>query len=177
MDEMKSQRIPGLALGIVKDGHIIHLKGYGQADSSGQRVTAETPFIIGSNSKSFTAMAVLQLVEEGKVDLDAPVQRYIPTFQVTGKKLGRDKSSPIGNESEDASSQITVRHLLHQTSGIPPFPGNKTVSESYSEADALEKATEIYMDGRVELKRPVGHSYKYANDNYVLLGLLVQRVS
>lgn len=58
-DEMRSQSIPGLALGIVKDGHIVHLKGYGQADASGRLVTAETPFIIGSNSKSFTAIAIL----------------------------------------------------------------------------------------------------------------------
>ncbi|WP_170848286.1 serine hydrolase domain-containing protein [Lentibacillus halodurans] len=176
-DEMKAQSIPGLALGIVKDGRIIHLKGYGQTDSSGQPVTAETPFIIGSNSKSITAMAVLQLVEEGKIDLDAPVQQYIPAFQVVGKLSSSDSNSTAGNQSQDASSQITVRHLLHQTSGLPPFPGDKTVSESYSEADALEKRTKIYMDGRVELNRPVGQSYEYANDNYVLLGLIVQKVT
>ena len=176
-NEMKSQSISGLALGIVKDGHIVHLKGYGQADSSGEPVTTETPFIIGSNSKSFTAIAVLQLVEEGEIDLDAPVKRYIPEFQVTRKPFVKDSSSINGSQSEDVSSQVTVRHLLHQTSGLPSFPGNKTVSESYSEADALDKITEIYTDGRVELNRPVGHSYEYANDNYVLLGLIVQKVS
>ena len=79
-DEMRSQSIPGLSLGIVKDGHIVHLKGYGQADSSGELVTAESPFIIGSNSKSFTAIAVLQSVEKGKINLGAPVKRHIPGF-------------------------------------------------------------------------------------------------
>jgi len=176
-NEMKSQSIPGLALGIVKDGHIVYLKGYGQADSSGLPVTAETPFIIGSNSKSFTAIAVLQLVEKGEIDLDAPVKRYIPEFQVTGNQFVKDSSYTNGRQSENVSSQVTVRHLLHQTSGLPSFPGNKTISESYSEADALDKITEIYMDGRVELNRSIGHSYEYANDNYVLLGLIVQRVS
>lgn len=115
-------------------------------------------------------------MEEGKVDLDAPIQRYIPKFRVTGEQFPGDSSYTNG-KSEDVSSQVTVRHLLYQTSGLPSFPGNKTVSESYSEADALDKVTEIYTDGSVMLNRPVGLSYEYANDNYVLLGLIVQKVS
>ena len=80
--QMKDARIPGLALGIVHDGHVVHLRGFGRADDSGRAFTPQTPFFIGSNSKSFTALAVMQLVEAGKVDLDAPVQRYIPWFRV-----------------------------------------------------------------------------------------------
>ena len=76
--EMEAQRIPGLALGIVQGDQIVHLKGFGIADPSGRAVTPQTPFIIGSLSKSFTALAIMQLVEEGKVELDAPVQRYLP---------------------------------------------------------------------------------------------------
>lgn len=76
--QMHDQRIPGLALGIVKGDEIVYLKGYGIADPSGRVVTAQTPFIIGSLSKSFTALAVMQLVEEGKIELDAPVQHYLP---------------------------------------------------------------------------------------------------
>lgn len=60
-DEMKSQKIPGLALGIIKDGEIVQVKGYGQSCSSGETETADIPFMIGSNSKSFTSVAVLQL--------------------------------------------------------------------------------------------------------------------
>gem|GEM_PF-4192689 len=60
-DEMKSQKIPGLALGIIKDGEIVQVKGYGQSGSSGETETADIPFMIGSNSKSFTSVAVLQL--------------------------------------------------------------------------------------------------------------------
>src|SRR6266540_1256844 len=81
-DEMKAQRIPGLALGIVQGNQIVHLKGFGIADPSGRAVTPQTPFIIGSVAKSFTALAIMQLVEAGKVDLDAPVQRYLPWFRV-----------------------------------------------------------------------------------------------
>ena len=76
--QMKDARIPGLALGIVHEGRIVHLRGFGRADDSGRPFTPQTPFFIGSNSKSFTALAVMQLVGAGKIELDSPVQRYIP---------------------------------------------------------------------------------------------------
>src|SRR5262249_22757563 len=93
--EMAAQRIPGLALGIVENNRVAYPRGFGKADDSGRAVTPQTPFIIGSLSKSFTALAIMQLVEAGKVDLDAPVQRYLPWFRVA---------------DEDASRVITVRH-------------------------------------------------------------------
>ena len=107
-EEMAAQRIPGLALGIVKDDRIAYLRGFGEADESGRAVTPKTPFIIGSLSKSFTALAIMQLVEAGKVELDAPVQRYLPWFRVADEK---------------ASGAITVRHLLNHTSGLSTKTG------------------------------------------------------
>src|SRR6266487_1072346 len=101
--EMQAQRIPGLALGIVQGDQIVHLKGFGVANTSGGVVTPQTPFPIGKVSKAFTALAVMQLVEAGKLNLDTPVQRYLPWFRVA---------------DEAASVQITVRHLLTQTSGL-----------------------------------------------------------
>ena len=123
--EMSAQRIPGLSLGIVREGQTMHLQGFGEADESGRDVTPQTPFIIGSLSKSFTAMAIMQLVEAGQVDLDAPVQEYLPWFRVADAA---------------ASAEITVRQLLNQTSGISPrtgktFQGNGDVSDQ-----ALEKS-------------------------------------
>lgn len=97
--EMKRQHLPGLAAGIVKDDRILYLKGYGHADSSGRPVTPDTPFGLGSISKSITAMAVLQLAEIGKIDLDAPIQSYIST-------------------KFNGAESITVRQLLNQTSGF-----------------------------------------------------------
>ncbi|HKT38833.1 MAG TPA: serine hydrolase domain-containing protein, partial [Ktedonobacterales bacterium] len=79
---MGAAHIPGVSVAIVKGDQIVYLKGYGQADPSGRSVTPQTPFIIGSISKTFTALALMQLVEAGKVDLDAPVQRYLPWFRV-----------------------------------------------------------------------------------------------
>src|SRR5688572_20038176 len=80
--QMKYLHVPGLALGIVRGVTIVHLKGFGIADPSGRPVTPQTPFIIGSVSKSFTALAIMQLVEGGQLELDAPAQRYIPWFRV-----------------------------------------------------------------------------------------------
>src|SRR4029079_3196556 len=91
-------------LGIVQGDQIVHLKGFGNADAAGQPVTPQTPFGTGSLANSFTALALMQLVEAGKVGLDAPVQRYLPWFQVA---------------TPDASARITVRHLLNQTSALP----------------------------------------------------------
>lgn len=174
--EMKAQHIPGLALGIVKDGRILYLKGYGQADPSGGAVTPDTPFVIGSNSKSITALAVLQLVEAGKIDLDAPVQRYIPSFRVVGPRSSASGMPTTEDSSKDVSSSITVRHLLNQTSGLSQSSAYKTVFLTYNGDDALEKSARVYTEG-VQLNRPVGQSYEYSNGNYIILGLIVQRVS
>jgi CubicO group peptidase (beta-lactamase class C family) len=85
---METARIPGLSVAIVQGDQIVYLRGYGQADASGRIVTPHTPFIIGSISKTFTALALMQVVEAGKVDLDAPLQRYLPYFRV-GRPTGR----------------------------------------------------------------------------------------
>ena len=78
---MRTAHIPGLALGVVQGDHVAYLKGYGVAGPDGRSVTAQTLFILGSTSKSFTALAVMQLVEAGKIDLDAPVTKYLPWFR------------------------------------------------------------------------------------------------
>src|SRR4051794_13597799 len=124
LDEMNATRLPGLALAIVHGDQIVHIKGFGRADSSGGVVTAQTPFLIGSVTKSFTALAIMQLVEAHKLDLDAPVQHYLPSFQV-----GND---PV------ASQAITVRHLLHMTSGIPTMDGTTQSMRDDTSDDALE---------------------------------------
>jgi CubicO group peptidase (beta-lactamase class C family) len=158
--QMRDLRIPGLALGIVQGEEIVHLKGFGVADPGGRAVTPQTPFIIGSTTKSFTALAVMQLVEAGKVDLDAPIQRYLPNFRVA---------------DSDASADITVRHLLNQTSGISSAAGNADFTRDDAADDALEQRARALQT--VQLTQPVGATFQYANANYDLLGLLVQTVS
>ncbi|CAG7608072.1 D-aminopeptidase [Paenibacillus solanacearum] len=158
--EMTRQRLPGLALGIVQGDRILYLRGYGQADSSGRPVTPETPFGIGSIGKSITAMAVLQLAEEGKIDLDAPIQRYIPT-QYNGAKF------------------ITVRQLLNQTSGFSQIStfSNTLSSITVQDQDALEKNALSYAKKFLKRSIQTVQPFRYSNANYVLLGYIVQQVS
>src|SRR5215467_11450829 len=140
--QIQAQRIPGLSLGIVQGTHIVHLHGFGTADASGRLVTPQTPFIIGSMSKSFTALAVMQLVEAGKVELDVPVQRYLPWFRVA---------------DPTASARITVRQLLNQTSGIP---GDSEHELKEGFLSIRNETLEQYVHGlkTLALDRPVGAS-------------------
>ena len=158
--EMAAQRIPGLALGIVKGDRIAYLRGFGKADESGRAVTPQTPFILGSVSKSFTALAIMQLVEAGKIELDAPVQRYLPWFRVA---------------DEEASAQITVRHLLNQTSGLSTKTGRSFNGSGDTSDAALETAVRKLRSA--EPTAPVGEKHQYSTINYSVLGLIVQTVS
>ncbi|HWA15030.1 MAG TPA: serine hydrolase domain-containing protein, partial [Gemmatimonadales bacterium] len=80
-DTMHVLKVPGSAVAVMKDGKVIWSAGFGYADLEQQvKATPQTVFRIGSISKSLTSAALGKLVEEGKLDLDAPVQRYVPTF-------------------------------------------------------------------------------------------------
>jgi CubicO group peptidase (beta-lactamase class C family) len=162
---MKELRIPGVAIGIVQGDQIAYLKGFGIADPSGRPVTPQTSFRLASVSKTLTALAIMQLVEAGKVELDVPVTRYLPWFRVAIETL----SAP------DESSAITVRHLLYHTSGIPQSAGNDNFYNGDSSDTALEQ--NVRQLAEVALNRPVGTTYQYANLNYDVLGLIVQTVS
>jgi CubicO group peptidase (beta-lactamase class C family) len=156
--QRRATRLPGLALGIVHGDRIVHLRGFGHADSSGRLVTPQTPFILASTTKSFTALAIMQLVEAGKVDLDAPVQRYLPWFHL---------ADPA------ASARITIRHLLNQTSGLAD-PSSSLIKADSSDA-ALEHAVRALST--VQPTHPPGQAFGYANMNYVTLGLIVQTLA
>lgn len=157
---MRVANIPGLALGVVYGDQVVYLKGYGSAGSDGRPVTPQTPFILGSTSKSFTALAVMQLVEAGQIDLDAPVTTYLPWFRT------RDAA---------ASAQITVRNLLHQNSGLPTYEGRRGLADTDQSPMVLENGVRALAS--VQLSQPAGHGYEYANENYDILGLIVQTVS
>src|SRR3990170_8504913 len=159
-EQMNNRGIPGMALGIVQDGQVAHVQGFGVADSSGRKVTPQTPFYIGSLTKSFTALAVMQLVEAGKIDLDAPVQRYLPWFRVA---------------DPPASAQMTVRHLLNQTSGLPASSGEIPLADFDDSPGATERQARALAT--LVLARPVGSAFEYSNSNYNLLGLIIEAAS
>jgi CubicO group peptidase (beta-lactamase class C family) len=158
--QMEWLNIPGVALAIVEGDEIAHLRGFGRAHPGGEAPTPQTPFIIGSLTKSFTALAVMQLVEDDKVELDAPVQRYLPWFRVADPR---------------ASAQITVRHLLNQTSGLPVLSGLRPLADFDDSPDASERQARALST--LELTRPVGSKFEYSNMNYNLLGLIIEAAS
>lgn len=157
MKQMHQLKIPGASLAIVEGNQIVHMRGYGQARPQGESPTPQTPFFIGSLTKSFTALAIMQLVEAGKVNLDTPVQYYLPWFQV---------ADPL------ASAQITVRHLLNQTSGFSEAAGRIPLSNFDNSPNATERQARILA--KQALKHPVGTACEYSNANYNLLGLIIE---
>jgi len=155
---MRDLPIKGLALSIVKGDQIIYMQGYGIANAQGDPATPQTPWPMGSVTKSFTALAIRQLANAGKVNLNAPLQDYLPEFQLA---------------DPDAASAITIRDLLDHTSGISKLEGeapylnspNTTFAENL---DRLAGYRPVYQPGEHE---------EYSNWNYVLLAQVVSRVS
>ena len=163
---MQRLRIPGLALVIVQGDRITYVRGYGVRDPSGDPVTPETPFILGSTSKSFTAIAVMQLVEAGLLDLDAPIQRYLPWFTI---------QDPPGSGATNAARMITLRHLLNHSSGIGRLVGENNLGKSENQVDSLERSV-LALKGQ-HLKYLPGKNFEYANTNYQIAALVVQKMS
>jgi CubicO group peptidase (beta-lactamase class C family) len=158
--QIRRLNIPGVSLAIVEGDQIVHLRGFGQARPGGQAPTPQTPFFIGSLTKSITALAVMQLVEARKVELDAPVQRYLPWFRVADPQ---------------ASAQMSVRHLLNQTSGLPHSAGDIEQADFDNSPDAAERQARALAS--IKLAHPVGSAVEYANMNFNLLGLVIEAAS
>jgi CubicO group peptidase (beta-lactamase class C family) len=157
--QMSELRVPGLALAIVQGDQIVYLKGYGVANPAGDPVTAQMPFSIGSLTKSFTALAIMQLVEAGRLELDAPVRRYLPWFQVA---------------DDDASLKITLRHLLTHTAGLPRDLATSGAPEDEQRPERLEARLRDLR--AVELEQPLG-TYGYSNAGYMVLAMVIQQVT
>ncbi len=152
--EVSESGLPGVAIAVLQDGLAPHVRGFGH-DGRGKAISGDTPFPIGSLTKSFTALLVRQAVEAGRLDVDAPVQRYLPWFRVT---------------DEAASKRITLRHLLNQTSGFSRADGIAPLLRG-SRASIDELARE---QGTVSLNRALGERFEYSNLNYVLLAAVLQ---
>lgn len=153
--------IPGAAIAVVRDGSPVLVRGFGTARSLGGTtapVTEATPFVLGSVSKSITALAVMQLVERGRVDLGAPARSYVPELGVG------DRAGP---------GAITVRELLDQTSGLSTGAGSLAVGQ----AAGSSLAGRVAALGPSDLAAAPGSGYRYSNANYVVLGRLVETVS
>jgi CubicO group peptidase (beta-lactamase class C family) len=156
--EMPASGVPGLAYAVVADGEITSVGARGVAELGTDReVTPDTPFAIGSISKSFTALAVMQLVETGEVDLDTEISRYLESYS----------GLPAG--------AITIRQLLSHTSGFSVLQGNSSHTDAGSGSDELARM----VDGlaQVEPAYKPGERWEYSNTNYQILGRLIEVVS
>ncbi|MEO8226327.1 MAG: serine hydrolase domain-containing protein, partial [Gemmatimonadota bacterium] len=151
---MAADRVPGASIAIVHGDTVVHVRGFG-SDGRGNPVTGETGFVLGSMSKAFTALAVMQLVERGRVELDAPAQRYLPWFRV-------------GDSA--ASAAITVRQLLLHTSGIP-------TRAARARGDARTLTDHVRALASVKLAHAPGTVHEYASPNYLVLGAIVEAVA
>ena len=152
--QMQRNRIPGAAVAIVSNGSVIYAKGFGTG-GSGAPVTERTGFVLGSMSKSFTALAIMQLVERNLIQLDAPVQHYLPWFRVADAA---------------ESARITVRQLLHHTSGIP-------TSAPRASGTSPTLTDQVRALAGVALNNAPGALHQYSSPNYQVLGAVVEAVS
>ncbi len=155
--QMLDGQIPGLSLAIVKEGETIYLKGYGFADGS-RPVTPQTPFTICSVGKTFTALAIRQLAGEGLLRYSDPVQQYIPWFTLA---------------DPDAAASITIGHLIGHKSGLSTASGVEAYT--YNAANTIEDVVSRLKN--VMPNRMVGLTEEYSNLNFIILGLVIEKVS
>ena len=155
--EMARSAIPGLAVAVVEDGRTIYAAALGAA-VDGTPMTVATPVVIGSVGKSITALAIRQLVEAGRIELDAPLRTYLPWFTLDAPRAAVDA--------------ISVGSLLAHTSGLSTADGQdpRWYAPGLSSGDVARGLASVRPD------RPAG-VHEYSNLNYVLLGAVIESVS
>ena len=155
--ELSNSLLPGISVGIVQGNETVYTNGFGRADYTGRPMTAQTPLYIGSISKSFTGMAIMQLNESGLLQLEAKVTDYIPWFEMADAR---------------AAEQITIRYLLHQISGISTETG---ITRLYGFQDTFQTFVESLR--YIGLSSAPGTRFEYSNANYAILGLVIENIT
>jgi CubicO group peptidase (beta-lactamase class C family) len=150
---------PGAAVLVIDDGRVVHARGYGMANlEHGVPIRPDTVFDIASVSKQFAAMSIALLEADGRLSLDDDVRRYIP-------------------ELADFGQRITIRHLVHHTSGLRDWPNSLSMGGwSYEDVMSFSQILRMAFHQR-ELNFPPGEAYSYSNTGYNLLAEIVTRVS
>ena len=152
--------VPGLAWGVVIDGELTMFGSVGSRQADEQMaIDEDTVFRIASMTKSFTGLAILKLRDEGKVDLDAPVAKYIPEL------------ASLAQPTRD-SPPITVRHLLTHTAGFPEDNPWGDRQMELSEADLSR-----WLSSDIPFSTATGSSFEYSNYGYAMLGQVVSNVA
>ena len=157
--EWNTTSSPGCALAVVKDGHVVYEHGYGMANLElGIAITPQSVFDIGSISKQITAMAILLLAQDHKLSLDDDVRKYLP-------------------EIPDYGSTITIRHMLHHTSGLRNYDDLFDL-EGIPEADLTtdRDAMDLIVRQKGVNFKP-GEEFLYSDTNYFLMSQIVKRIT
>ena len=156
-ERMRQLRIPGLALAIVRDGGPATVRTYGLANLELQTpVAADTVFELGSLTKQFTAVAVMMLVEEGKIGLDDSIRKHLP-------------------DVPESWGDITVRHLLTHSSGIQEYLSVPGLPDQ-AHATGHREMTRMFTE-RLKREFEPGETWAYSNSGYLMLGDIIERVS
>lgn len=151
--EMREQKIPGVALAVFRRGEMIFNRTYGYSNVEHEiPVKLETMFQSGSVGKQFTSMAIMMLVEQGRLELNDKINKYF-------------SDAPI------EWMNITIRHLLTHTSGMILYPTDLNLQQSYTEEDIYS------IIKRTPLTFQPGDKYSYSNFGYIMLGFLISRVT
>lgn len=151
--EMQAEKVPGVAIAVLRKGEIVVAKGYGQADvENAVPVTADTIFQSGSVGKMFTSAAVMSQVESGKMRLDDPVSKYLPDAPATWRTM-------------------TVRHLLTHTAGVANYGADFDYKRDYSDDELVKIAYALPLDFQP------GARWNYSNTGYALLGILIRKAT
>jgi D-alanyl-D-alanine carboxypeptidase len=151
--------IPGVAVGVVYDQQLVWSKGFGFADVKNRvPMTPQVKFRIASHSKMFAAVAIMQLREEGKLQLDDPVQKHLPWF----------KAKPAG----DDDGVITIEHLLSHTSGLQREVGDHWTSYNFPTEEEIKR---LYSDRQAAFAPNV--RWKYSNLAFAVAGLVVEQIT
>jgi len=160
-EQMALGHTPGLALAVANRDAVLLQRGYGHADvARGVPMTERTRVVIGSTTKALTALAVMQLVEQGKASLDDEVRTYLPGFRM----------------AQEAARRITLRQILSHSAGLPPTPID---GPAFLFSDDRVDAAQRYVDelAAVDLVWEPGGGWLYANDGYVMAGRVIEEIS
>jgi len=161
--------VPGVAVALVRDGHLTWSKGYGQADATrGVPVTSDTIFQVGSISKPVTAWGVMRLVQQGKLDLDAPVERYLTRWHL-----------PPGQFDADG---VTIRRLLNHSAGLNSQDYSPIATRPLPSLEQSLSGESGGVDARrgsddVRVTMTPGQQRSYSNGGYTLLQLAIEEVT
>jgi len=167
LDKLSEGKLPGLSLAIVKDGKVIYARGYGFSDvSNARQASSDTLYCIGSITKSFTALAIMQLVEAGKLSLEDPVDNYLEYVPDAFKK------------------NVTIYHLLTHSSGVPALGYAEAFIRGLVGLDdkwlPVTQPVDVmaFIDGAEDWREAEpGEKFFYLNEGYVALGMIISRVS